>query len=456
MPFKSNKQRRYLWANEPRIAREWTDRYGAADGGIMRVPLAMGSNGSLRGHPLYGTERPEWFNKQYDFQGTKISSPAEREAINQINTGYLPYMENRKTAQIPYNTGDFDWIDRGKGVDIFPRTEPGSDLSTQMYKDAYGWGEPDKNNYSQEFADLYKQGKYDNLSLAMDDATRYAKGEKTNHEKLTGKNPITDIYDRDYTAGEHYNMTPDAKIKAMRQDLKSVPDHTQRQTNFPILTAQQFANPKQPHTGFEEYDKGENRRMAQEKLNQYPQKKGLGEGITSAWSALKGSPLFSLAAQAFKGQQLTPQQIAMNKQFFQTGNMGRPVGIGTQQNPFQMTSGPFQGMNAPGTSAFGSKTSQEMAQKWMNKYGGIKYTTPRMQKKKKFMKNMATMNQGPASSHAEAQATGGDYHGGQKSTVDGQTTDWGDMSYMIAGGGLAQRAPRGSYLNGGLASLWRR
>jgi hypothetical protein len=108
----------------------------------MRVPLA---NGSLRGHPLYGTERPEWFNKQYDFQGTKISSPAEREAINQINTGYLPYMEQRSTAQIPYNTGEFDWIDTGEGAEIFPRTELGSDLSNQMYKDAYGWGaEPDK------------------------------------------------------------------------------------------------------------------------------------------------------------------------------------------------------------------------------------------------------------------------------------------------------------------------
>ena len=28
MPFKSEKQRRYLWANEPEIAREWEMRYG--------------------------------------------------------------------------------------------------------------------------------------------------------------------------------------------------------------------------------------------------------------------------------------------------------------------------------------------------------------------------------------------------------------------------------------------
>ena len=61
----------------------------------------------------------------------------------------------------------------------------------------------------------------------------------------------------------------------------------------------------------------------------------------------------------------------------------------------------------------------------------------------------------PASSRAEAEVTGGDYHSGHQSTVDGQTTDWGPNSAMIARGGLAQYAPRGSYFNGGLASLYR-
>ena len=45
MPFQSEKQRRYLWANEPEIARDWTDTYGSgiakAVGG--RVPLANGN-----------------------------------------------------------------------------------------------------------------------------------------------------------------------------------------------------------------------------------------------------------------------------------------------------------------------------------------------------------------------------------------------------------------------------
>ena len=41
MPFQSEKQRKYLWANEPEIAREWTDKYGS------RVKKANGGIGDL-------------------------------------------------------------------------------------------------------------------------------------------------------------------------------------------------------------------------------------------------------------------------------------------------------------------------------------------------------------------------------------------------------------------------
>ena len=27
MPFKSEKQRKYMWANEPKIAKKWTEKY---------------------------------------------------------------------------------------------------------------------------------------------------------------------------------------------------------------------------------------------------------------------------------------------------------------------------------------------------------------------------------------------------------------------------------------------
>ena len=46
MPFQSEKQRQYLWANEPEIARDWTDTYGSkiqkANGG--RIGFARGSD----------------------------------------------------------------------------------------------------------------------------------------------------------------------------------------------------------------------------------------------------------------------------------------------------------------------------------------------------------------------------------------------------------------------------
>ena len=58
-----------------------------------------------------------------------------------------------------------------------------------------------------------------------------------------------------------------------------------------------------------------------------------------------------------------------------------------------------------------------------------------------------------ATAHQAARATGGDYHSGHESTVGGQTTDWGPMSHMIAGGGLAQHAPIRPYSLGGLAYL---
>jgi len=50
MPFQSDKQRRYLWANEPEIARDWTNRYGAANGGgilqlVKSGPGRPGYNG---------------------------------------------------------------------------------------------------------------------------------------------------------------------------------------------------------------------------------------------------------------------------------------------------------------------------------------------------------------------------------------------------------------------------
>ena len=47
MPFQSEKQRRYLWANEPEIARDWTDTYGSGIAKALggRIPYQWGGPG---------------------------------------------------------------------------------------------------------------------------------------------------------------------------------------------------------------------------------------------------------------------------------------------------------------------------------------------------------------------------------------------------------------------------
>jgi len=534
MPFKSNKQRRYLWANEPRIAREWTDRYGARGGGIMRIPLA---NGSLRGHPLYGTERPEWFNKQYDFQGTKISSPAEREAINQINTGYLPYMEQRSTAQIPYNTGEFDWIDTGEGADIFPRTELGSDLSNQMYKDAFGWGaEPDKikaNGLTPE-----------ELTASLsDDAINVTEGKYITTTPDNYKRIPHNYYEKSYNTAARapvfdINKTGDPALNPLSKNVQykdpygTVSEAEANNPNFKYLDQlkKDFKDAKQ--------SLGASKDAFLEDINPIKKTlatilpggdpgyvkgglynkifKGLGSAKEYGETKLKnigstiGKPVLGLASMIGKmvdkfDKLPMADQMYISQQMGGAGQMGEGIYRDPQSGALRDKGGlnvrsargnyaeavykeanrydkaikraeEKYGVKWDGTQFVNANTNEvdknsELATK-RNKRNleMFHYYNNKKIKQKKFVSNylqspkvqkqkadeIIAKEKAKKTGHAEAQATGGDYHGGQKSTVDGQTTDWGPMSHMIARGGLAQRAPRGSYFNGGLASLWRR
>lgn len=41
MPFKSEKQRRYMWMNEPSLARKWTKKYGSKPKKKSRLSKAI-------------------------------------------------------------------------------------------------------------------------------------------------------------------------------------------------------------------------------------------------------------------------------------------------------------------------------------------------------------------------------------------------------------------------------
>jgi len=81
MPFQSEKQRRYLWANEPEIARDWTDTYGSRirrdNGGIMQG----GVQNFLGEQPMVNA--PKYWQSDPDHEMTELAyiTPRERDAL---------------------------------------------------------------------------------------------------------------------------------------------------------------------------------------------------------------------------------------------------------------------------------------------------------------------------------------------------------------------------------------
>ena len=65
MPFKSEKQRRYMHANLPKIAKRWEKDY--ASGGIARIPFQIGGNPLLHNRTLNNTlqvaQNPDQYNQ---------------------------------------------------------------------------------------------------------------------------------------------------------------------------------------------------------------------------------------------------------------------------------------------------------------------------------------------------------------------------------------------------------
>jgi len=63
MPFRSEKQRKYLWKKHPKIAKDWTDTYGSK-------PVKKAKGGSM--DPYYGS----YIKGRVD--GKTLSNPSYR------------------------------------------------------------------------------------------------------------------------------------------------------------------------------------------------------------------------------------------------------------------------------------------------------------------------------------------------------------------------------------------
>ena len=102
MPFKSEKQRRYLWANEPEIARDWTDTYGskihAADGGIMRLGFDNGGEvvddmGHAYETSRYGNEYDPEYVTEEEFNEMFGEETSGIDTLKDKFTGGVDYMK---------------------------------------------------------------------------------------------------------------------------------------------------------------------------------------------------------------------------------------------------------------------------------------------------------------------------------------------------------------------------
>ena len=137
MPFKSEKQRRYLWANEPEIARDWTDTYGSRihknEGGIMQAGVKnyLGKQKMVKA-PLHWQSSPDHPKTElaYITQAEK-DLLVKRDLHNSLHGGV-----NRGPAGIMSLNG---WGSSDPG-----QNRAGADISAGMDRDPghKGWSAP--------------------------------------------------------------------------------------------------------------------------------------------------------------------------------------------------------------------------------------------------------------------------------------------------------------------------
>ena len=97
MPFKSEKQRRYLWANEPEIARDWADTYGSR---IQKKNGGITSTKTVKGQPhLLAYITPN--------EVEKLKALGGQETMNKEGIPAYPEWDNYGVSKSDYEKGDF-------------------------------------------------------------------------------------------------------------------------------------------------------------------------------------------------------------------------------------------------------------------------------------------------------------------------------------------------------------
>jgi len=400
MPFQSEKQRKYLWANEPAIAREWTDKYGSRvkkdTGGITRFPFFQG------GYPNFFQMTPEkiaeaknlswkdaWnLEKKYKYNpkypGGVGKGKYTLEGLKSLMGMGDPKIGGaspltRKLALMGSSPGMFNAF-TSLGTTGLPLayTYGASKLQESLPMSLIGQGGlSDQNPY------------FGAMGVSVDpkveETLRYGDDGKPSPDTGEGSTlaKVWDAIKNEFGGSAEAAGVPINKITQDEEEPYDFTDRLRRRGDF--TTKYPSYNPWQMRAA---------------------QAPGLRRNAGRVMDFLRGP-----------GTRLTPAQQRANQNYMTQQRITRNPQTGRMQG------GLFAGQNAPGTSYFGSKTFQEMANKNLQKWGK---TAP--QAKVDAWKAVVTSGRDPG--------TGTSYTGHGKSGMG--------------------RDPRDRMARGGLASLWQR
>ena len=349
MPFQSEKQRKYLWANEPEIARDWTDKYGSRvkkdNGGILSwIPgwdeHALATNQmKIMGEPDYHAKAG--FNFRENFPNVPLSvADLLADAYQTTNEGWRAL------------TSGGDWQEAMKRASEEARLNKlglrRQGFNVNEYQDFMNNFNIINNETSPEVSiwDAIKN-EFGGSAQAADLSGMIPKNlEKTIEEGMQSykkSNEISPALRKAIEEGTSYNewdMIPNTKYHgipmkqiSLNQDEEEPYDFTER-----LMRRGDF----RPSSSYPSYNPWQMRAA---------QAPGWRRNAGRVMDFLRGP-----------GTRLTPAQQRSNQNFITQ----QRININPQG---RMTSGPFVGQHAPGTSFFGSKTPQEMALKNLQKWG---------------------------------------------------------------------------------------
>ena len=431
MPFKSEAQRRYLWANEPEIARDWTDTYGSrihkALGG--RIPLA---NGNFLTGQHFGDEG----NRQQLINALEAGLINERQY--KIMSGYDARKEMGMT---PVQTLQASGIyNTAKGI-----TSP---------EDFEGRIGPIKSTFLNALG-----------------STGYG-FDKDQYEGVLGLNPEafnrspTGPYGSNYSAqlAQRSGLAPAYDFDEPSGKIMKVPRNTAADIAAKFYQSDDVTgNFDDYESGFEGFEDADEQAAYDTYASGLPTLKNkfnfpslnlgnISTGIGTAFSLANDSMPWGFAKRGFDAltsgfnrstpQQQEAQQKFMNQYNVSTNPQGRMVG------------GPFAGQNMFGKSAFGSKTAAEQAQRNLDKWGQTA-SQEKIDEWTKITGGDVQAPKAPTKTVHSGQPTGGHHQGGgggigSSASKQGGAPGTTGRSRDWAEGG------RIGYLHGGLATLWQK